>query len=69
MNEKNEGIRTIVRPFLCGWFSVTWVIFIFWIYSAGGTITDVPWIYTGITVGMNSWYFGERFWAKYTQKE
>ena len=60
MKDFIELLRAMVRPFLAIWFSVTWVIFVFTIYSSGGTIADVPLQYTAIVVGIVGWWYYDR---------
>lgn len=57
-------IRATTRPFLTAWFAISWTVFVFYTYSNGGTIDDVPLQYTGIVVGIVGWWFYSRDKAK-----
>ena len=60
-----EVIRALPRPLLAFVFPVSWVIFVFGIYSSGGTIDDVPDIYTWFVGCILAEYFGERLLLKF----
>ena len=53
-------IRGLVRPFLAVFFPVTWVFMLFNVLSQGGTIEDIPDVYTWIVLVIVAEYIGER---------
>lgn len=64
MKDITELIRAIPRPFLTVFIPVSWVIFLFGVYESGGTITDVPAIYTTLAVSIIGVHFPLRSWEK-----
>ena len=53
-------IRAAPRPILAILIPLSWVLFIYMCYTSGGSIEDVPTIYTAFTAGILIEYFGER---------
>ena len=53
-------VRAIPRPVLAIFLPISWVMFVFWTYKSGGTIADVPAVYTSFVGIVLAEYFGER---------
>jgi len=64
MKDFNELLRALPRPILAIGFPFSWVVFIFGVYDSGGTIADVPTIYTTLVVSIVGAYFALRSWEK-----
>lgn len=56
-----KDAKAFIRPFLTIMFSASWILFLFMIYTSGGTYEDIPTEFTVFTFGLVLWWFGERF--------
>ena len=59
-----EFIRACVRPILTIGGVAAWIVFVFMTYDQGGTIDDVPLLFTVLAFSGWIWYFGERSISK-----
>lgn len=61
MKDDLEFIRGLVRPILTFVWTLSWIFFVYSAYNNGGTMEDVPTIYTVFVLAWNAEWAGERF--------